>query len=131
MVHTCLDLIVILSGGQTPLIITLLTAAIGPKLPGNETIANTVAARHDFESVNDPGAAWQAQFVDDSFYGHDKASTILPYAKHRESLPDGRPILLYASDGVSDISAANETNLSFAKQNEGLDFVRGMFRPFP
>lgn len=51
-----------------------------------------------------------------SHFGHDKSLEIKPYA----ALPEGeRPILLYAGDGVSDLSAAAETNLLFAKQGKG------------
>ena len=36
-------------------------------------------------------------------------------------MPDGeRPILLYAGDGVSDLSAAAETDLLFAKKGKGI-----------
>lgn len=36
-------------------------------------------------------------------------------------MPDEeRPILLYAGDGVSDLSAAAETDLLFAKQGKGI-----------
>lgn len=51
-----------------------------------------------------------------SHFGHDKSLEIKPYA----ALPDGeRPVLLYAGDGVSDLSAAAETNLLFAKEGKG------------
>lgn len=51
-----------------------------------------------------------------SHFGHDKSLEIKPYA----ALPEGeRPIMLYAGDGVSDLSAAAETNLLFAKQGKG------------
>ena len=52
-----------------------------------------------------------------SHFGHDKSLEIKPYA----ALPDGeRPILLYAGDGVSDLSAAAETDLLFAKKGKGI-----------
>ncbi len=52
-----------------------------------------------------------------SSFGHDKALEIRPYA----NLPDGkRPILFYAGDGVSDLSAATETDLLFAKAGRGI-----------
>ena len=49
--------------------------------------------------------------------------TIRPYAQYYASLPDSepRPTLFYAGDGVSDLSAARETDLLFAKK--GLDLV--------
>lgn len=51
-----------------------------------------------------------------SHFGHDKSLEIKPYA----ALPEGeRPILLYAGDGVSDLSAAAETDLLFAKKGHG------------
>jgi 2-hydroxy-3-keto-5-methylthiopentenyl-1-phosphate phosphatase len=52
-----------------------------------------------------------------SHFGHDKSLEIKPYA----ALPKGeRPILLYAGDGVSDLSAAAETDLLFAKKGKGM-----------
>lgn len=57
----------------------------------------------------------RSQFT--SHFGHDKSLEIKPYA----ALPDGeRPVLLYAGDGVSDLSAAAETDLLFAKQGKGI-----------
>lgn len=51
-----------------------------------------------------------------SHFGHDKSLEIKPYAQ----LPhDERPTLLYAGDGVSDLSAASETDLLFAKKGNG------------
>lgn len=59
-----------------------------------------------------------------SHFGHDKSLEIKPYA----ALPDGeRPILLYAGDGVSDLSAAAETNLLFAKEGKGNNRTTGLF----
>ena len=51
-----------------------------------------------------------------SGFGHDKSLTLRPYAQ----LPaDKRPTLFYAGDGVSDLSAARETDLLFAKKGHG------------
>lgn len=51
-----------------------------------------------------------------SHFGHDKSLEIRPYGQ----LPDGeRPIMFYAGDGVSDLSAAKETDLLFAKKGHG------------
>lgn len=52
-----------------------------------------------------------------SGFGHDKSLEIRPYA----NLPEGqRPVLFYAGDGVSDLSAAKETDLLFAKAGRGM-----------
>lgn len=57
-----------------------------------------------------------------SHFGHDKSLEIKPYA----ALPASeRPVLLYAGDGVSDLSAASETDLLFAKKGHG------EYRPIP
>ena len=52
-----------------------------------------------------------------SGFGHDKSLEIRPYA----NLPvEERPVLFYAGDGVSDLSAAKETDLLFAKAGRGM-----------
>jgi len=52
----------------------------------------------------------------DSGFGHDKSLTLRPYA----NLPENeRPTMFYAGDGVSDLSAARETDLLFAKKGKG------------
>lgn len=50
-----------------------------------------------------------------SIHGHDKSIEIRKYS----SLP-GRPAMFYAGDGVSDLSAAKETDLLFAKAGKGM-----------
>lgn len=52
----------------------------------------------------------------DSGFGHDKSLEIRKYSK----LPENeRPYLFYAGDGVSDLSAAKETDIMFAKTGRG------------
>lgn len=54
----------------------------------------------------------------------DKSLTIRPYAKHFAERPnEPRPTLFYAGDGVSDLSAARETDLLFAKKGHGRDWA--------
>lgn len=128
--------IVILSGGMTPLIRALLN-----KLMGEDTtmqiISNDVGARPG-KSINDENG-WEMVFRDDrlvltlaslhpqgcrtytdnllSDFGHDKSIAIRPYA----NLPtQERPTMFYAGDGVSDLSAAKETDLLFAKRGHDL-----------
>lgn len=51
-----------------------------------------------------------------SHFGHDKSIEIRAY----QQLPDSeRPVMFYAGDGVSDLSAAKETDLLFAKKHHG------------
>jgi 2-hydroxy-3-keto-5-methylthiopentenyl-1-phosphate phosphatase len=51
-----------------------------------------------------------------SHFGHDKSLEIRPY---KELPADQKPVMFYAGDGVSDLSAAKETDLLFAKKNMG------------
>lgn len=109
--------IVVLSSGMIPIIDALFESLLGHKPEDHlHIVANDVKSR-DGKNINTPGG-WKIQFHDDSHFGHDKSLEIKPYA----ALPDEeRPILLYAGDGVSDLSAAAETDLLFAKK--GLDLV--------
>jgi 2-hydroxy-3-keto-5-methylthiopentenyl-1-phosphate phosphatase len=51
-----------------------------------------------------------------SHFGHDKSLELRLYS----SLPkETRPVMFYAGDGVSDLSAAKETDLLFAKHGQG------------
>lgn len=60
--------------------------------------------------------AARADWCSRSGFGHDKSIEIRKYSK----LPENeRPYLFYAGDGVSDLSAAKETDLMFAKSGRG------------
>lgn len=106
--------VIILSGGMTPVITSLLDKLLGG--PGSwdiQIVSNEVAPRPGHASINEKNG-WEIRYHDDSIHGHDKSIEIRKYS----SLPD-RPTLLYAGDGVSDLSAAKETDLLFAKADKG------------
>lgn len=108
--------VVVLSSGMKPIIKALLASAVGPDSEKIEVVCNEVKARPG-RKIDEEGG-WEIVFHDDSGFGHDKSLTIRPYAQ----LPaEQRPTLFYAGDGVSDLSAAKETDLLFAK--EGRDLV--------
>lgn len=104
--------IVILSGGMTPIIRALLDKLLGPGWD-IQIVSNNVRAREG-KSINEKGG-WRIEFHDDSIHGHDKSIEIRKYS----SLPN-RPTMFYAGDGVSDLSAAKETDLLFAKADKDL-----------
>jgi len=107
--------VVVLSSGMIPIIRAILGNLLGPKADNIEIIANEV----DIGSGND----WRIIFHDDSHFGHDKSLAIKPY----QQLPkDQRPMMFYCGDGVSDLSAARETDLLFAKH--GHDLVKYCIR---
>ncbi|KAK2608649.1 hypothetical protein QQS21_002760 [Conoideocrella luteorostrata] len=104
--------IVILSGGMTPIIRALLDNLLGPGWD-IQIVSNDVRPREG-KSINEKGG-WRIEFHDDSIHGHDKSIEIRKYS----SLPN-RPAMFYAGDGVSDLSAAKETDLLFAKADKDL-----------
>jgi len=85
-------------------------------------VANGVQFREPGNSLDKPDG-WTIKFLhEDSGFGHDKSLTIRPYADAIAKMPDhnDRPTLLYAGDGVSDLSAARETDLLFAREGQDL-----------
>ncbi len=114
--------VIVLSSGMIPVLKMLLRQLAGEELVKDlEIIANDTRLIPPKNSL-DEANGWTIKFHDDSGFGHDKSMTIRPYAKAIAKLPDNeKPTLLYAGDGVSDLSAARETDLLFAK--EGKDLV--------
>ncbi|MCJ1472447.1 hypothetical protein MMC13_001095 [Lambiella insularis] len=111
--------IIVLSSGMQPIIRALLTHLLGPAASAIEIVCNDAVPRPG-KSLADP-AGWTIAFHDASGFGHDKSLAIRPYAAHVRGMPQReRPVLLYAGDGVSDLSAARETDLLFAKRGRDL-----------
>ena len=110
--------VVVLSSGMVPIIHALLVHLVGPEADEIEIVSNQVVDRPGMSRDQEGG--WTIQFHDDSGFGHDKSLAIRPYAKHfAEHANEHRPTMLYAGDGVSDLSAARETDLLFAKKDRG------------
>ncbi|KAF2218638.1 HAD-like domain-containing protein [Elsinoe ampelina] len=106
----------VLSSGMTPIIRAILANLVGPDADKIDVVCNEVGVREGKKSINEEGG-WELVWHDDSDFGHDKSLTIRPY----RNLPEKeRPTLFYAGDGVSDLSAAKETDLLFAKKGHDL-----------
>ncbi|KAL8771599.1 MAG: hypothetical protein Q9209_003042 [Squamulea sp. 1 TL-2023] len=111
--------VIVLSSGMNPIIRSLLVHLVGPEANDIEIVSNEVVVKPGKTLDQEDG--WQLKYHDDSGFGHDKSLTIRPYAKHFTARPDEpRPTMLYAGDGVSDLSAARETDLLFAKKGHDL-----------
>ena len=108
--------VVVLSSGMEPIIKALLEKLVGPDASQMQVIGNNVGARPG-KSINEEGG-WEIVFRHpESGFGHDKSVELRKYS----SLPgDVRPTMFYAGDGVSDLSAARETDLLFAKKGHDL-----------
>ena len=115
--------VIVLSSGFIPVIRALLSHHLGPDLASYlEIIANEPKLHAPISSFDKP-QGWTIQYHDDSGFGHDKSLTIRQYARAIAQLPvpdNEKPTLLYAGDGVSDLSAARETDLLFAKAGKDL-----------
>ena len=110
--------VIVLSSGMTPIIRALLVHLIGPEGNDIEIVSNEVEDRPPKKKEEEGG--WRIKFHDESGFGHDNSLTIRPYAKYFEEHPnEPRPTMFYAGDGVSDLSAARETDLLFAKKGHG------------
>ncbi|KAF2103433.1 hypothetical protein NA57DRAFT_33127 [Rhizodiscina lignyota] len=107
--------VVVLSSGMVPIIKALLKNLVGDDSDYIDIVANNVAARPG-KKIEEEGG-WDIAFHDESGFGHDKSLAIRPYS----NLPaEKRPTMFYAGDGVSDLSAAKETHLLFAKKGKDL-----------
>lgn len=114
--------IIVLSSGMVPVIAALLKKLLGEDLIKDiEIIANDTQLLAPGNSL-DKVKGWNIRFHDESAFGHDKSLTIRPYANAIAEMPNDsdKPTLLYAGDGVSDLSAARETDLLFAKAGHDL-----------
>ena len=107
--------IVILSSGMEPLIRALLEKLLGEGSTHNIPIISN-------DVVGDKSqTGWKIVFHDGSHFGHDKSLAIQEYRAARDQLPEHeRPAFFYCGDGVSDLSAARETDLLFAKAGHGM-----------
>jgi 2,3-diketo-5-methylthio-1-phosphopentane phosphatase len=113
--------VIVLSSGMVPIIRALLQHLLGKEEGGKiEVVANMPVGRPPLNDLNVKGG-WTVQYHDDSGFGHDKSLTIRPYAEAIAKMPRrDQPTLLYAGDGISDVSAARETDLLFAKKGHDL-----------
>ena len=112
--------IIVLSSGMVPVIAALLKKLLGEDLLKDiEIIANEAQLTPPAKSFAKRGG-WNIK-INDAF-GHDKSLTIRPYANAIAKMAneDEKPTLLYAGDGLSDLSAARETDLLFAKAGHDL-----------
>jgi 2,3-diketo-5-methylthio-1-phosphopentane phosphatase len=113
--------VVVLSSGMVPVIRALLQHLLGDEKGSRiEIVANMPMGKAPVNDL-DVAGGWTIRYHDDSGFGHDKSLTIRPYAEAIAEMPRSRqPTLLYAGDGVSDLSAARETDLLFAKKGHDL-----------
>ncbi|CAG89785.1 DEHA2F23826p [Debaryomyces hansenii CBS767] len=106
--------VIVISSGMKPIIHALLKNLVGDEAIKNiEIISNEV-------NVNEDGT-WNIVYKDpESSFGHDKSKSIREYLQRNGYSSQNMPLLFYCGDGVSDLSAAKETDLLFAKHGKDL-----------
>ncbi|KAJ3337498.1 hypothetical protein HDU93_000991 [Gonapodya sp. JEL0774] len=71
------------------------------------------------------GTKWNIHFQDDSPYGHDKSRAMKSAKEANASSyphpPTPPPVYVFIGDGVSDVSAAKEADMLFAKKGKDLE----------
>ncbi|KAK6454399.1 HAD-like domain-containing protein [Scheffersomyces xylosifermentans] len=107
--------VIVISSGMKPIIYALLKNLVGEDAIQNiEIISNGV-------KINEETKEWDIVYKDpQSPFGHDKSNSIKEYLEKHGYNSTNTPLLFYCGDGVSDISAAKETNLLFAKHGKDL-----------
>jgi 2,3-diketo-5-methylthio-1-phosphopentane phosphatase len=103
--------IIVVSSGMKPIIRALLL-----KLVGEDSIDRIEIVSNDAKVNEDE--SWEIVYRDETPYGHDKSRAIRPYRDARSA--NSQQKLFYCGDGVSDLSAAKETDLLFAKRGKDL-----------
>ena len=108
--------IVVVSSGMTPIIRSIFSNLIGEEEASKlEIISNDV----EFTDPEKKGDTWSIVYRHpDNVNGHDKSLSILPY----RDLPQ-RPLLFFAGDGISDISAARHADVLFVKDKKDNDLA--------
>ncbi|OBA20061.1 hypothetical protein METBIDRAFT_79365 [Metschnikowia bicuspidata var. bicuspidata NRRL YB-4993] len=107
--------VIVVSSGMTPIIHALLQSLVG-----EEAVKNIQIISNDVD-IDPATGKWKIVYRDpDTGFGHDKSRSIREYLKANGYTAENMPPLFYCGDGVSDLSAAKETNLLFAKHGKDL-----------
>ncbi|PWO00659.1 hypothetical protein FA09DRAFT_327396 [Tilletiopsis washingtonensis] len=106
--------IVVVSSGMTPIIRSIFANLIGEEDANSIDVISNEVKFTDKEQV---GNTWELVYRHpDSHFGHDKSLSILPY---REL--ENPPLLFFAGDGISDMSAARHADVLFVKDKQDND----------
>ena len=108
--------VIVVSSGMTPIIRSIFANLIGDKDASEiEIISNDVK----FTDAEQKGETWELVYRHpENWFGHDKSLSILPY----RDLPN-RPMLFFAGDGISDMSAARHADVLFVKDKKDNDLA--------
>ncbi|WFD31844.1 hypothetical protein MSPP1_002884 [Malassezia sp. CBS 17886] len=108
--------VIVVSSGMDPIIRSIFANLIGEEDASHiDIISNDVR----FTDAANQGETWEIQYRHpDNGFGHDKSLSILPYRE----LPKP-PLLFFAGDGISDMSAARHADVLFVKDKKDNDLA--------
>lgn len=102
----------VISAGMKP----LLRAALDEFL-GKEKSAKIKIVSNDGE-ISEDGTVWKPIWRHDSELGHDKARSVQEF---RDSVEGVQPKVVFLGDGVSDLAAASQADILFARRGLALE----------
>ncbi|KAI9888299.1 MAG: hypothetical protein M1814_000752 [Vezdaea aestivalis] len=107
----------VMSSGMEPILRRVMEIYLG------KAEASTLPILANGLDVNTDGSMWKPVWRHDSHLGHDKARSIIDYRKGIASTrPSGTtPLIVFLGDGVSDLAAAREADILFARRGLQLE----------
>lgn len=102
----------VISAGLKPLLRSALDQFIG-----SEKSSKVGIVSNDAEISRD-GSSWKCKWIHNSELGHDKAKSIKDFKK---SVKGEMPLIVFVGDGVSDLAAAGQADILFARQGLALE----------
>lgn len=102
----------VISAGIRPLLRTALDEFLGP-----ENSAKIEIVSNDGE-ISEDGKTWKVKWRHDSPLGHDKAKSVQEF---RSRVKDIQPRIVFIGDGVSDLAAASQADILFARRGLALE----------
>ncbi|KAI9812917.1 MAG: hypothetical protein M1827_004435 [Pycnora praestabilis] len=107
----------VISAGLKPILRRVLDQFLGEEESSHiEIVANDA-------DIKDDGSEWKPIWLHDTELGHDKAASINEYRSSvsKESKDSTIPMIIFIGDGVSDLPAAREADVLFARKGLRLE----------
>lgn len=102
----------VISAGLKPLLRSALDTFLGPEKSAKIGIVSNEA------DISPDGSKWTVKWRHDSELGHDKAQSIIEY---KRSVDGEIPLIVFIGDGISDLAAASQADILFARQGYALE----------
>jgi len=105
----------VISAGLKPVLRRVLDEFIGEQAQHIDIVANDA-------HISEDGSEWKVVWKDDTALGHDKAASIQEARAQASEVDDDQPpLIIFIGDGVSDLPAARECDVLFARRGLRLE----------